>query len=328
MTSTIWATVYREWPDNPNKTHGWVRRSNDLPGVPAFAVWPRHRTSGFGGGVIDRTPIMAEEHIVSEVATEAPRQVRHEAQRIEILKAAAEAIAEHGFYGMTMRGLARATGRGLASFYDYFSSKEDLLFSLQTGAFESMAESVTAALEDVDEPIDRLYVFVLNHLRYAAEHKSVMRVLVHEASALPAARRKTVRLLKERYFNICRDIVATILAAGCKTPGAGGVDHADAVEVERITYSVFGMLNWSYGWYDPRQHGTPQDVAKTIHALAVCGLVARCPNRVAHVDLDRHVGEIVPTPLAGRSAHHMAALGNRRALTEKNVARGSSRKTP
>lgn len=265
---------------------------------------------------------------MSEGTAEAPRLVRHEAQRIEILKAAAEAIAEHGFYGMTMRGLARATGRGLATFYDYFSSKEDLLFSLQTGAFESMAESVTVALEDVEDPVDRLYVFVLNHLRYAAEHKSVMRVLVHEASALPAARRKTVRVLKERYFNICRDIVASILAAGCNSPGAGGVDNADPVEVERITYSVFGMLNWSYGWYDPRQHGTPQDVAKTIHALAVCGLVARCPNRVAHVDLDRHVGDVVPTPLAGHPAHRLAAPGNRRTPAEKNVSRASAHKTP
>ena len=53
--------------------------------------------------------------VVSPVCAEKPRQVRHEAQRLEILGAAAAAIAEHGFHGMTMRGLARATGRGLAT---------------------------------------------------------------------------------------------------------------------------------------------------------------------------------------------------------------------
>jgi len=245
--------------------------------------------------------------MVSHVAADRSRQFRHEAQRLEILKAAAAAIAEHGYHGMTMRGLARATGKGLATFYDYFSSKEDVLFSLQTDAFETMARSVTAALEDVNDPVDRLYIFVLNHLRYCAEHKSVMRVLVHEASALPAGRRKTVRLLKEAYFNICRDIVASILAAGCASPGAGGIDKPDAAEVERITYSVFGMLNWSYGWYDPRHHGTPQDVAKTIHALAVCGLVARCPKRVDADNLEHHLGSIVPPPLFGRSGYAVTA---------------------
>lgn len=264
---------------------------------------------------------------LSQVFAESSRKIRHEVQRLEILRAAATAIAEHGFHGMTMRGLARATGRGLATFYDYFSSKEDLLFSLQAEAFETMTRSVSEALDGVADQVDRLYIFVLNHLRYSAEHRSVMRVLVHEASALPAEQRKTVRLLKEGYFNICRDIVATIIAGGCKAPDAMGNDRIDAIEVERITYSVFGMLNWSYGWYDPEQHGTPQDVAKTIHTLALCGLVARCPQRSAQGNLERYLGAIAASPLPGKSGGYTADAENeittgaeiRARLLEKNT---------
>lgn len=259
-------------------------------------------------------------------ALERPRQIRHEAQRLEILGAAAAAIAEHGFHGMTMRGLARATGRGLASFYNYFSSKEDLLFSLQTDAFETMTKSVKAALEGVDEPADQLYVFVLNHLEFSANHRSVIRVLVHEASALPAGRRKTIRVLKEGYFNVCKDIVASILADGCNAPGAAGAAVLDPVEVERITYSVFGMLNWSYGWYDPEQHGTPRDVAKTIHALAVCGLVARCPNRLAHGNLERYLSVIAPAPLAAAPGHGEISQGKPLLPTGKTSSRENLRK--
>ena len=36
--------------------------------------------------------------------------------KTEILAAAARAFAEHGYHGMSMRDLAKATGRGLASF--------------------------------------------------------------------------------------------------------------------------------------------------------------------------------------------------------------------
>ncbi len=234
---------------------------------------------------------------MSQVSGERSRRLRQEAQRAGILEAAADAIAENGFHGMTMRGLARATGRGLASFYNYFSSKEDVLFSLQTGAFETLTSSLMAALEHVDDPIERLYLFVLNHVRYLAEHRSVMRVLVHEASALPAGRRKKVRLLKEGYFHIVRDIVASIVEAGCHSPGAAGAAGLDPAEVERVTYSVFGMLNWSYGWYDAQRHGTPEDVARTIHAVAVCGLVARCPHR--------------PTPLAREPGRRATALHKR-----------------
>lgn len=211
--------------------------------------------------------------MLNAIPVESPRNFRHESQRLEILEAAAAAIAEHGFHGMTMRGLARATNKGLATFYNYFPSKEEVLFSLQTEAFDAMTASVNLALETITDPSGRLFAFVLNHLKFVAERRSVMRVLVHEASALPADKRKTVRLLKEAYFSVCRDIVSTVLADVGDTPLTSR--GLDPTEVERITYSVFGMLNWSYGWYDPRQHGTPHDVATTIHAMAVSGLIGR-----------------------------------------------------
>src|SRR3990172_9597465 len=113
------------------------------------------------------------------------RRDRFEAARAEILEAAASAIAEHGYCGMTMRGLARKTGRALANFYNYFSSKEDLLFALQTDAFENLNTSLEKALSGIDDSVTRLYVFVFNHVRFVAEHRAVMCVLVHEASALP-----------------------------------------------------------------------------------------------------------------------------------------------
>jgi AcrR family transcriptional regulator len=254
---------------------------------------------------------------VSPVSAKRSRQLRHEAQRVEILEAAAAAIAEHGFHGMSMRDLARTTGRGLASFYNYFSSKEALLYSLQSDAFETLTSSMKAALEGVADPVEQLYVFVLRHIRYVADHRSVWRVLVQEASALPAGRRKKVRLLKEGYFQIGRDIVASILAAGCNSPGAEGAADLDPAEVERVTYSVFGMLNWSYGWYDPAHHGTPEDVARSMHAVAVCGLVARCPNRSAPANLERYLGAIAPAPLVGKPLRGAAATNKRLSPTEK-----------
>ena len=145
-----------------------------------------------------------------------------------------------------------------------------------------------------------------------------MRVLVHEAAALPAARRKRVRLLKEGYFQIGREIVASVLAAGCNSPGADGAASLEPAEVERVAYSVFGMLNWSYGWYDPQLHGTPEDVAKTIHAVAVCGLVAHCPHRLAQGNLERYLGAIAQPSLAGKLGRRVAALNKRPSPAGKN----------
>jgi AcrR family transcriptional regulator len=214
-------------------------------------------------------------------------------KRLSILDAAARAIAERGYHGMSMRDLAEETGQALASFYNYFSSKEELLFQIQSSAFTTMIAGVDAALRGLTSPRDRLFAFIYQHARYVAEHPDVMRVLVQEASALPPRERAKVRELKERYYGIGRDIVAA-LARTAGTP-------QDPRELERLTYGIFGMLNWVYGWYDSARHGSPGEVAHSLHRLVLCGLTSPA---AAFLDresaaIERRLALCEPLPLFG-----------------------------
>jgi AcrR family transcriptional regulator len=182
-------------------------------------------------------------------------------RRADVLQGAVAPIARLGYHGMSMRDLAKATGKSLASFYHLFESKDDILFEIQSQAFELLVVTAERALAQVDDPVGRVQIFVLNHVRYFAEQPDVMRVLVHEAAALPKSRRVQIRALKQRYFEIARDVVGALCAC-------------EPDELERITYSLFGMLNWIYGWYDPERHGAPEQLARTIQHLALHGLDA------------------------------------------------------
>lgn len=183
-------------------------------------------------------------------------------KRIVILNAAARAIARHGFHGMSMRELARETGQALAGFYNYFSSKHEVLFHIQKSAFETMIAGAEGALRALDPPGDRLFAFIAQHVRYVAAHPETMRVLVHEAGELPPRERAQVRRLKERYFDLGRAIVAELHPAGAR-------------ELEHVSYGIFGMLNWIYGWYEPTRHGPPDEVARSLSDLALRGLASQ-----------------------------------------------------
>jgi AcrR family transcriptional regulator len=188
--------------------------------------------------------------------------------RAEILTAAARAFAEHGYHGMSMRDLAKATHRSPATLYNYVDSKEDLLYWIQRDAFDELIASARSALEGVTDENERLHAFVLAHVRFFANRQHWRRVLIHEAAALPAPRRREIRARKETYFRIAEDIVAKVAAA------RDGVEP-DAIDVERNTYCLFGMLNWTYGWYDPDRHGATDELARTIVRVAVSGLASR-----------------------------------------------------
>ncbi|MEE9282400.1 MAG: TetR/AcrR family transcriptional regulator [Myxococcota bacterium] len=215
------------------------------------------------------------------------------AQRSAILQAAAGLIAAEGYHGMTMRSLAKATGRSLAAVYNYYGSKEEILFALQKEAFETLIAAADGALHDVGDPEARLYVFISHHVHYFAAHPDVMRVLVHEAASLPPPRRRVVRELKERYFRIARDIVQA-------SREAGAFEEPAEADLERVTYSLFGMLNWIYGWYEPDRHGSPHEVARTIHRIALAGLLADGgPLQGLQSTMDQHLASLAAPPLLG-----------------------------
>ncbi len=237
------------------------------------------------------------------VATARPSQAVEPRERI--LRAAAGQIAAHGFHGMSMRELSRAAAMSLSNLYNYFASKEEILFALQKEAFEVLVASAEEALTKVEPGVEsadaRLYVFISHHVRYVAEHPEVMRVLVHEAASLPSAGRRAVRRLKERYFGIARAIVAELASHGCGRLEAAkeSREAADGAELDRITYNLFGMLNWIYGWYEPGAHGGPHELARTIHRIALCGIVAHCPYRDLQESLDLRLDAVAAPPLLG-----------------------------
>lgn len=187
--------------------------------------------------------------------------------KTEILVAAARAFAEHGYHGMSMRDLAKLTKRSPATLYNYVDCKEDLLYLIQRDAFDEMLVAAKAALEGVTDAEARLHEFVLCHVRFFADRQYLMRVLIHEAAALPPTRRAEIRERKEQYFQIAEDIVAQV--ANSRDGG-----EPNPLDVERNTYCLFGMLNWTYGWYEPERHGKPEDLAATIERVAVAGVAA------------------------------------------------------
>lgn len=226
---------------------------------------------------------------------------RAQQRQSEILSAAAEFVAERGFHGMSMRDLAKATGKNISTLYNDFPSKEALLLAIQLRAFQNLcdtAEQVCAeqVAGDVTAAQDRLFAFIYQHVHYVLSNQAVMRLLVTEASALDPASRAQVRALKTRYFAQLRDIVAAFCAC---PPGDSCVEVA--------TYNIFGMLNWVYGWHEPGRHGDAETLARSIYRMVLGGLgscstdVPREREPVAPVLESSNLLDPVPGPDVGPS---------------------------
>ena len=161
-------------------------------------------------------------------------------QRLDhLLAQAARVFAEQGYHSTTMRDLAAATGMSLAGMYYYVRGKEALLQLIQERCFTRVLEGAQAAVAAASDPLERLQAFIRHHVAFFASHMAEMKVLSHEAGALSGESRRRVNVIKRRYVDLLEGLLEDL------APGEPAAERSAAA------YTLFGMMNWIYNWYDP-----------------------------------------------------------------------------
>jgi AcrR family transcriptional regulator len=188
-------------------------------------------------------------------------------RREGLLAAAARVFAARGYHRTSMRDLARASRMSLAGMYYYVAGKEDLLFEIQKGSFERVRRGAEESLAGRGAtPEERLQAFIRHHVTFFTSHMDEMKVLSHEAESLTGAPLEEVRRLKRAYVGLCLDLLAAVDAVD----GGGG----RRMDRHVAAYTLFGMMNWIYTWYDPAGSVGVEELAESICRLFLNGYAA------------------------------------------------------
>ena len=82
----------------------------------------------------------------------------------EIVDAAQRLLHIHGDDGFTIQQLVDEAGVALQTFYRHFGGKDELLLALLDRSVAEFCSQLRASTADVDDPIERLHVFVTRPL--------------------------------------------------------------------------------------------------------------------------------------------------------------------
>ncbi len=206
-------------------------------------------------------------------------------QKLEhILRTSARIFAEKSYHSTSMRDISRATGVSLAGLYHYCESKEELLFLIQDHCFGRVLERLEERVQGVDDPFEKLRIFIDNHLSFFAANMAEMKVLSHEAESLAGDLHKHVSTKKEEYAKLARKILREIQNAEARPLGSLRVASARAngrVDLTVATYALFGMMNWIYNWYDPRGKLSVTQLVDNITRLFLKGFLSASDEHLA-----------------------------------------------
>lgn len=183
----------------------------------------------------------------------------------DILKKSSDLMSRKGYHATSMRDLARATGLSLAGLYHHFHNKEELLYLINFLGFSTLKKKAATGLNPQDPVEERLKSFIRTHIRYFFAHRSDMKVMTFGAQDMDRYKLDQVKNLKEEYRQICRALVAELIKSRTGRAPRGK-------ELDRKTFLLFGMMNWTFGWYSEKKYGPDEDLIDDIFTTFMHGV--------------------------------------------------------
>jgi len=178
---------------------------------------------------------------------------------------------DRGFDATSVSDVARALGLTKAGLYHHFESKEALLFEIIMFGFDKVRDEVIVPVRAIRDPEERLRQLILRHARIITRGHGAVAHLNDEMRALPAAARKQIEQRMRVYFDLVRDTLGELHAAG----------RLQSVDRTVATFSLIGVILWLPRWF--RQDGrlSQEQVAEQVVKIALGGLIRsrRAPAR-------------------------------------------------
>ncbi|MEU4667095.1 TetR/AcrR family transcriptional regulator [Amycolatopsis sp. NPDC023774] len=152
-------------------------------------------------------------------------------RREQIMAAAAELFAHHGFHGVGIDDIGAAVGISGPALYRHFRSKDAILGEMLNSISHYLLEGGTARAETGGTPLELLEALVRFHVGFALDHPALITVQERNLANLTDSDRKQVRALQRQYVEVW------VRAIRDAIPGL------EEREARSAAHAVFGLIN-------------------------------------------------------------------------------------
>ncbi|MBD3306432.1 TetR family transcriptional regulator [candidate division KSB3 bacterium] len=146
-----------------------------------------------------------------------PKIIDKDQRKHEIASVALEIFAENGFETTSISRVAEAAGIGKGTIYEYFASKEELMFNAIMVWTKNMEEGTARVLEETHDPVKRLRKLIetlvhnfLSDPRTIKMALSMFQLLLSDASVFRQYDiiRESMRSLRKTFVDVLLDGVS------------------------------------------------------------------------------------------------------------------------
>jgi TetR/AcrR family transcriptional regulator, cholesterol catabolism regulator len=199
---------------------------------------------------------------MSATGATSPTTARSEVQRQRILREAASLFDLGGYHNTSMEDIASRIGLRKPTLYHYFKSKEDILFGIHDAFIDRLIERQQARQSIAMEGRQQLLEIIMDMLQVIDEQRGEVRAFFEFYRELSPDRRESIARKRDEYEGFVEGVIREGVAAG---------EFRD-VDPRLAALSLFGMVNWSYQWFQPGGRLGPRELAYVMWDLFVKGI--------------------------------------------------------
>jgi AcrR family transcriptional regulator len=189
-------------------------------------------------------------------------------QREKMLTVAGDLFWKKGYEGTTMRDIARACKCQPPNIYNFFPSKEAILYEILRSQMESLISSVKHLEDDeTTPPVEQLRQLITGHADYTFKVTKTSKLFFDvELDSLSAVNRRRIVKMRDTYEKIFCQIIRR------------GIESGDFAEIDEklAVYSIISMIVRTIIWFSPEGRLT---VAQLIDFLVDFSLYGLKGNR-------------------------------------------------
>jgi AcrR family transcriptional regulator len=180
-----------------------------------------------------------------------------------ILAAATALFAKQGYMRTSISELADACQLSRGALYHYFESKEAILFTILDVHVRRMIADVERARAQHERTVDQFRAVIRAIVALNARSSDEQRLILNDLSFLEPEDQQTIKDLERRLVDAISELLARLDQEG------------KIVKRTKKVYSMilFGILNFSHTWYDPKGGVDPQEFADRIVDLYLHGFL-------------------------------------------------------
>ncbi|WP_028390760.1 TetR/AcrR family transcriptional regulator [Bacillus cihuensis] len=159
---------------------------------------------------------------------------------------------KHGFHGVSVNQIVKASGTSKGGFYHHFQSKDELLFVIHDYFISYVLTNAEKAIVSSTYPTDKLQKIIKSFVTVFDLYKAHISVFYQESTYLKPKYEETIKQKRQTY----RDLIFAVIQEGIDLG-----EFRPEISVSIIGMSIIGMINWSYKWYKKDGEKTIEEIA-------------------------------------------------------------------